>query len=131
MEELYGYNDNTIRNVNSHYFRFLLNKIDWDQRLIAIKGSRGVGKTTLLLQYLKYVLKKSDEALYVTADHYWFYTHNLVQTADAFYKNGSRYLFIDEVHKYPNWATEIKNIYDGYPELKIVFTSSSCKFWSC
>lgn len=125
MEELYGYNDNTIRNVNSHYFRFLLNKIDWDQRLIAIKGSRGVGKTTLLLQYLKYVLKKSDEALYVTADHYWFYTHNLVQTADAFYKNGSRYLFIDEVHKYPNWATEIKNIYDGYPELKIVFTSSS------
>lgn len=125
MKELYEYNDSILRNVNNHYFRYLINEVDWNQRLIAIKGSRGVGKTTLILQYLKFVLKNPDESLYVTADHYWFYTNNLVQTADAFYKNGGRYLFIDEVHKYPNWATEIKNIYDGYPDLKIVFTSSS------
>lgn len=119
------YNDNILRSINNRYFRFLMDKVDWGERLIAIKGSRGVGKTTLILQYLKYVLKNMEGSLYVTADHYWFYTHNLVQTADSFYKNGGRYLFIDEVHKYPNWSTEIKNIYDGYPELKIVFTSSS------
>ncbi|MET0393866.1 MAG: AAA family ATPase, partial [Chitinophagaceae bacterium] len=57
--------------------------------------------------------------------HYWFYTHNLVETADAFYKNGGRYLFIDEVHKYPRWSTELKNIYDSYPQLRVVFSSSS------
>lgn len=125
MEKLYQYNDNLLKNVSGQYFRFLMDKIDWNQRLIAIKGSRGVGKTTLILQYMKYKLKNPDESLYLTADHYWFYTHNLMETADAFYKNGGRYLFIDEVHKYPNWATEIKNIYDGYPTLKIVFTSSS------
>lgn len=125
MNELYEYNDNILRSVTNQYFRFLIDKVDWSQRLIAIKGARGVGKTTLILQYLKYVLKNREESLYITADHYWFYTHNLVQTADSFYKNGGRYLFIDEVHKYPNWSTEIKNIYDGYPELKIVFTSSS------
>src|SRR5699024_2719351 len=83
------------------------------------------GKTTLMLQYMKYKLRKPDESLYLTADHYWFYTHNLMETIDAFYKNGGRYLFIDEVHKYPNCSTEIKNSYDGYPTLKIVFTSSS------
>lgn len=125
MEDLYEYHDNILRSVSNRYFRFLMDKVDWSQRLIAIKGARGVGKTTLILQYLKYVLKNVDASLYITADHYWFYTNNLVQTADLFYKNGGRYLFIDEVHKYPNWSTEIKNIYDGYPELKIVFTSSS------
>lgn len=125
MKELYEYNDNIMKGATNRYFRFLMDKVDWNQRLIAIKGARGVGKTTLILQYLKYVLKNTEESLYITADHYWFYTHNLVQTADSFYKNGGRYLFIDEVHKYPNWSTEIKNIYDGYPELKIVFTSSS------
>lgn len=125
MIELYDYNDNILKSVTNKYFRFLIGKVDWDQRLIAIKGSRGVGKTTLILQYLKFVLKRPEESLYITADHYWFYTHNLVQTADSFYKEGGRFLVIDEVHKYPNWSTEIKNIYDGYPDLKIVFTSSS------
>lgn len=125
MNELYKYNDNILKTVTNQYFRFLMNEVDWEQRLIAIKGSRGVGKTTLILQYLKYVLNNPEQSLYITADHYWFYTHNLVETADSFYKIGGRYLFIDEVHKYPNWSIEIKNIYDGYPELKIVFTSSS------
>lgn len=79
-----------------------------------------------MLQYLRYRLNRpAEEMLYVTADHYWFYTHNLVETADAFYKNGGRYLFIDEVHKYPNWSREPKNIYDGYPGLRVVFSSSS------
>ncbi len=125
MDKLYAFHDTILQKVDNHYFRFLIHQIDWSQRLIVIKGSRGVGKTTLLLQYLKFILNKRDESLYITADHYWFYTNNLVETADAFYKDGGRYLFIDEVHKYPNWATEIKNIYDGYPDMQIVFTSSS------
>jgi len=94
--------------------------------MLAIKGPRGSGKTTLMLQYIRFGLKKPrEQALYVTADHYWFYTHNLVETAEAFYKNGGRYLFIDEIHKYPSWSTELKNIYDGYPKLSVVFSSSS------
>ncbi|MCB9075002.1 MAG: ATP-binding protein [Chitinophagales bacterium] len=125
MIELYEFNDNLLQNTTSNYFRYLMQEIDWSERLIAIKGSRGVGKTTLMLQYMKYILKQPETSLYITADHYWFYTHNLVQTADIFYKNGGRFLFIDEVHKYPNWSREIKNIYDGFPEMKIVFTSSS------
>lgn len=125
MDILYEYNDNILRNIDDTYFRYLIKEIDWQQRLIAIKGSRGVGKTTLLLQYLKYILNKREESLYITADHYWFYTHNILETADRFYKDGGRYLFIDEIHKYPNWSTEIKNIYDAYPDLQIVFTSSS------
>jgi predicted AAA+ superfamily ATPase len=79
-----------------------------------------------MLQYIRYRLNKPrEQVLYLTADHYWFYTHNLVETADGFYKNGGRYLFIDEVHKYPHWSRELKNIYDGYPGLRIVFSSSS------
>ncbi|MCC5929315.1 MAG: ATP-binding protein [Cyclobacteriaceae bacterium] len=126
MDILYAYQDNLIRQVRNDFFRHLLDKIRWEQRMLAIKGPRGSGKTTLMLQYIRYHLKKPrEQVLYVTADHYWFYTHNLVETADEFYKNGGRYLFIDEVHKYPFWSRELKNIYDGYPELRVVFSSSS------
>lgn len=126
MEALYQFHANLIKQVNGSFFRYLLDDIHWNQRMLAIKGLRGVGKTTLLLQYIKFRLKKpSEQVLYITADHHWFYTHTLVETADEFYKNGGRYLFIDEVHKYPRWSVELKNIYDGYPDLKVVFTSSS------
>ncbi len=126
MEILYEFHDNLLRNVSDSFFRYLLDTINWDQRMLAIKGPRGSGKTTLMLQYIRYRLNKPrEEVLYLTADHYWFYTHNLVETAEAFYKNGGRYLFIDEVHKYPQWSRELKNIYDGYPSLRIVFSSSS------
>ncbi len=126
MDTLYAYHDSLISHISDSFFRFLFSEINWDQRMLAIKGPRGSGKTTLMLQHIRYKLDKPrEEALYLTADHYWFYTHNLVETADAFYKNGGRYLFIDEVHKYPRWSRELKNIYDGYPDLKIVFSSSS------
>ncbi len=126
MDILYEFHDNLLRNVKHTFFRYLLDTINWEQRMLAIKGPRGSGKTTLMLQYIRYRLDRPrEEVLYITADHYWFYTHNLVETADAFYKNGGRYLFIDEVHKYPHWSRELKNIYDGYPELRIVFSSSS------
>lgn len=126
MDVLYAYHDNLIKQVNTSFFRYLMSTIRWDQRMLAIKGPRGSGKTTLILQYIRFNLQKPrEQVLYITADHYWFYTHNLVETADEFYRNGGRYLFIDEVHKYPYWSRELKNIYDGYPDLKIVFTSSS------
>ncbi len=126
MDVLYEYHDNLSRQVSNSFSRFLADKINWKQRMLAIKGPRGSGKTTLMLQYMHYRLKRpKEETLYVTADHYWFYTHNLVETADTFYKNGGRYLFIDEVHKYPGWSRELKNIYDGYPDMKVVFSSSS------
>jgi hypothetical protein len=126
MDILYEFHDNLLRNVNNSFFRYLLDTINWDQRMLSIKGPRGSGKTTLMLQYIRYRLNKPrEQVLYLTADHYWFYTHNLVETADGFYKNGGRYLFIDEVHKYPHWSRELKNIYDGYPGLRIVFSSSS------
>ncbi len=126
MDVLYIYHDSLINQVTDSFFRFLYSEINWNQRMLAIKGPRGSGKTTLMLQYIRYTLQKPrEEALYLTADHYWFYTHNLVETADAFYRNGGRFLFIDEVHKYPRWSRELKNIYDGYPRLKVVFSSSS------
>ncbi len=126
MDVLYAYHDSLIHQVSDTHHRYLFDEINWAQRMLAIKGPRGSGKTTLMLQYIRYKLNKPrEEALYVTADHYWFYTHNLVETADAFYKHGGRHLFIDEVHKYPGWSRELKNIYDGYPKMKIVFSSSS------
>jgi predicted AAA+ superfamily ATPase len=126
MDILYEFHDNLMKNVKTSFFRAMLDTINWDQRMLAIKGPRGSGKTTSMLQYIHARLNKPrEQVLYLTADHYWFYTHNLVETADAFYKNGGRYLFIDEVHKYPHWSRELKNIYDGYPGLRIVFSSSS------
>lgn len=94
--------------------------------MLAIKGPRGSGKTTLMLQQIRYGLSlPASKALYITADHHWFYTNTLYETAEQFYLNGGRYLFIDEVHKYPHWSGELKNLYDGFPELRIVFSASS------
>ena len=93
--------------------------------MIGIKGPRGAGKTTLMLQYLKYDLENRDHALYVTADHTWFYDHTLFDTANDWYKMGGKILIIDEVHKYPNWSLELKNIYDGFPGIQVIFSASS------
>lgn len=106
--------------------RSLMHQITWDARLIGIKGSRGVGKTTLLLQYIKQKLNNQlNNTLYVSLDSLWFTENSLLDLADVFTKEGGKYLFLDEVHKYKNWSQELKNIYDAYPELKIVFTGSS------
>lgn len=108
------------------FIRSIMNKINWDARLIGIKGSRGVGKTTLLLQYIKLNFAENLQSiLYVSLDNIWFSENKLIDLADNFAKEGGKYLFLDEVHKYPGWSMEIKNIYDDYPELKVVFTGSS------
>ncbi len=107
------------------FIRYLYSEIDWNDRLIAISGSRGTGKTTLMLQYIKSELADKSKALYVSLDNIWFTTHTLSELVEQFYVMGGEHIFLDEVHRYPNWAIELKNIYDSYPDLKIVFTGSS------
>jgi len=114
-----------IQDTSLSFIRSQMTDIAWEARLIGIKGARGVGKTTLLLQYIKKILPINEETLYVSLDNIWFAENNLSDLTDSFVKKGGKYLFLDEVHKYPNWAQELKNIYDDYPQLKIVFTGSS------
>lgn len=125
MDVLIEFQENLLRPVTNDFRRYLHDQINWKQRMIGIKGPRGAGKTTLLLQYLKFDLGLPSNALYITADHTWFYNHTLLETANDWYKQGGEILFIDEVHKYPNWSVELKNIYDGLPGMKVVFSASS------
>ncbi len=125
MQSLLHFQDTLLQGVNNNFRRYLHEKINWNQRMIGIKGPRGAGKTTLLLQHLKYGLEHPDKSLYVTADHPWFYNNSLLDTAMDWYHQGGETLLIDEVHKYPNWSRELKNIYDGIPRLKVVFSASS------
>lgn len=103
-----------------------MDQINWDAQLIAIKGPRGVGKTTLMLQYIKLHYELSTkEVLYCTLDSVYFSSHSLLDLVENFYKNGGKHLFLDEVHKYPTWSKEIKEIYDMYPDLRVVISASS------
>lgn len=112
--------------TSTDFVRDLGSDINWNARLIGVKGARGVGKTTMLLQHIKMNLTKVlDKTLYVSLDSIWFSNNTLVDLADDFVKKGGEYLFLDEVHRYDNWSQELKNIYDDYPMLKVVFTGSS------
>jgi predicted AAA+ superfamily ATPase len=125
MESLLEFQETILRQIKNDFRRYLHNQINWKQRMIGIKGPRGAGKTTLMLQHLKYDLGMPPEALYITADHNWFYNHTLFDVANDWYKQGGKILFIDEVHKYENWSVELKNIYDGLPEMQVIFSASS------
>jgi predicted AAA+ superfamily ATPase len=126
MEKLIQFSASRIETIDTSFKRYLWDTIKWDNRLIAITGARGVGKTTLLLQYIKENLnERSDEVIYVNMDDLYFSKNTLVDFADQFVKLGGKYLFLDEVHKYRNWSQEIKNSYDYFPGLKIVLTGSS------
>ena len=114
-----------INNVETRFKRDIINELPWGERLIGIKGARGIGKTTLLLQYIKDNYNNSNDALYVSLDDPYFFKNNLLSFADDFVAKGGTHLFIDEVHKYDNWAIEIKKIYDYNPALRVVFTGSS------
>ena len=105
--------------------RYLAREIDWNSRLIGIKGARGTGKTTLLLQWLRQKGLPAHKAAYFSLDDLYFATHSLVDTGRQFYKEGGQVLVLDEVHKYPGWAREIKNLYDFHQDLQMVFTGSS------
>lgn len=103
-----------------------MNAIKWEKQLVGIRGSRGVGKTTLMRQYIKMNYGvQAGEALYCLMDSLYFSSHSLLELAERFHLMGGRHLFLDEVHKYPTWAKEVKEIIDLYPNMKVTFTGSS------
>ena len=124
MDKLLQRYNNQFDKTEMTFVRYPQDSIRWSARLNAILGARGVGKTTLLFQHIK-LSHQRDISLVVFADDIYFANHTLLDLADDFYKNGGKYLYIDEVHKYANWSTEIKNIYDQIPGLNIVYTGSS------
>jgi len=125
MEALFRAYNRRIEEVQTSYLRYLYNNIDWEERLIGIKGAKGVGKTTLLLQHIKLAFPNRSQAFYVSLDNIWFSSHTLSELVEYLYTHGVTHLFLDEVHKYPTWIRELKNIYDDYSQLHIVFTGSS------
>jgi predicted AAA+ superfamily ATPase len=125
MESLIRKSIRKINDTDTSFRRYLYEKVDWSDRLIFIKGARGTGKTTLLLQHLKEIAGNADDALYVSLDDLWFTNNRLIDLAVEFAGLGGKHLYLDEVHKYPSWSQEIKNIYDDLPDLKMVITSSS------
>lgn len=126
MDSLFIKQERLLAQTSTHIIRELMNQIHWDNPLIAIRGSRGVGKTTLMLQYIKLNFQPgSREVLYCTLDSIYFSNHTLSELIERFYLQGGKQLFLDEVHKYPTWSKEIKEAYDLYPSLRIVFSGSS------
>ena len=123
-ESLYQSMDKLVTRTTSPFRRYLFNEIPWNTRMVGIVGPRGVGKSTLLLQRIK-EQQGNGKYLYVSADNIYFTNHTLVNLANEFVKDNGTHLFVDEVHKYPHWSRELKNIYDEQPDLHIVFTGSS------
>lgn len=124
MERIYEISHRLVADLNTPHYRYLYHRIAWDDRLIMIKGARGVGKTTILYQQCK---EKGEKGLYASLDQLFFNDHTIVDLADYHYKHGGTHLYLDEVHLYPrpNWEQELKNIYDSYPGFHVVFTGSS------
>jgi len=124
MDKLYEQFLRILKETDTSFYRYIYAEVNWKSRLIGLTGPRGVGKTTLVLQHIKMNLNPA-ETLYVTAEDFYFADHRLVELADIFVKRGGKYLFVDEIHKYKEWARELKLIYDLQPELNVVFTGSS------
>lgn len=125
MEAFYRTHKYLVEHVESLVRRLLMDEIDWSQRLIGIKGSRGVGKTTFLLQYAKEKFGTDRCCLYINFNNFYFTEHRLVDFAEQFYRQGGRSLLIDQTFKYENWSQELRECYDRFPELHIVFSGSS------
>lgn len=125
MEKLVSQFYEKYATIQTNQLRSFIDTIDWENRFIGIKGSRGVGKTTLLLQYIRLNYKPDKRVLYISLDNFYFLENNLYDLVSDFYKKGGEFIAVDEVHKYANWAIEIKNIYDDMPNLRLVFTGSS------
>ena len=125
LSRLYTMSSRRVRDVSVQYFRHLMSRIDWENRLILLMGARGTGKTTMLLQRIKTAFPDSQEALYLSLDHLWFRTHSVYDAVEAHVQNGGTHVFLDEVHYQENWELLIKSIYDDFPMLHIVYTGSS------
>ena len=126
METLYNKHRILISQVSLDIIRDMMTTISWDRQLVAIRGSRGVGKTTLMRQYIKQRYgNNAGEALYCVMDSIYFTNHSLLDLAERFHTMGGKHLFLDEVHKYPTWSKEVKEIIDLWPDMKVTFTGSS------
>ena len=127
IQDLYANSARLTKTADLHFKRYMYHVIDWDVRMLCIRGARGVGKTTMMLQYIKESQMQSAQALYVSLDDLWFTNHQLLELADYHFTHGGTHLYIDEVHRYPfrTWSQELKNIYDRYPGLHVVFSGSS------
>lgn len=124
MDRLYENFNKLLKETQTDFIRYKYDEIKWENRMLGLVGPRGVGKTTMFLQYIKRNLTVKD-TLYVSADNLYFVGNRLIDLADKFSKQGGRHLFIDEIHKYPNWSRELKQLYDSYPDMQIYFTGSS------
>ncbi|HZH72958.1 MAG TPA: AAA family ATPase [Mariniphaga sp.] len=124
MESLYNIHKTLIESTQPTLRRDLLNTIDWSQQIICIKGFRGVGKTTFLLDYLKQVYSGENGVLYVDLNNFYFTNRTILSFADEFFKKGGKILLFDQIQKYPNWANQLKQCYKRIPKLKIIFTAS-------
>jgi len=125
MESFYKTHNYLVEKVQSPVRRQLMDEIDWNHRLIGIKGSRGVGKTTFLLQYAKENFGNSHCCLYLNFNNFYFTQHSLVEFADDFCKQGGKTLLIDQTFKYENWSKELRECYERFPDLHIIFSGSS------
>lgn len=123
MQTLFNIHNDLISELRPGVKRGLMDQIDWDSRLIGIKGSRGIGKTTFLLNYAK-MLGSKHKCLFVDLNDFYFSTRSIISLADEFVKVGGHTLLLDQVYKYPAWSDELRYCYDHYPELHIVFTGS-------
>jgi predicted AAA+ superfamily ATPase len=125
MEHLFEHSARLMSRIRTSIYRQVQDSIHWDDRLIGILGARGTGKSTLLVQQMRKLNLPRNEAVYMSLDDLFFAGNSLFQTIETFIQQGGKYLFLDEVHKYPEWSRHIKNVYDMYPELHMVFTGSS------
>ncbi|MBQ3190062.1 MAG: ATP-binding protein [Bacteroides sp] len=124
MENLIKIFKKLLKETDIRFQRYLYHEIDWENRIVGIRGPRGVGKTTLMLQHIKKEMNTAD-VLYVNADDIYFSNHRLLDLAERLVQRGIHHLYIDEIHKYKDWSKELKLIYDYYSELKVVFSGSS------
>jgi len=125
LQSLFNNYHRKIAKIDLRFKRYLFSEINWKARIIGIKGARGVGKTTLLLQHILDNYEDIDQTLYASLDDLWFSTHSLIDLVDWADQHGITRLYLDEVHRYANWSETLKNIYDSYPDMSIVYTSSS------
>lgn len=116
--------ESQLKQTTSTFHRYMYDQISWESRMFGLVGPRGVGKSTMILQYIK-EHRDLRHILYIGADHLYFSSHTLVETVDEFAKEGGEQIFIDEIHKYENWSRELKQIYDSHPDVKVGFTGSS------
>lgn len=125
LQPLFDNYHRKISNIDLRFKRYLYHQINWNSRFIGIKGPRGVGKTTMLLQHILENYADIDQTLYASLDDLWFASHSLMDLVDWAWQHGVMRLYLDEVHRYDLWAATLKNIYDSYPDMSIVYTSSS------